>query len=381
MASHVLSANAGVSEQLLHECVAMSRYALASGMPVPPASLAAIETMRSARAGSIDIAALTRIHGQLCKLVAPATPRALLLMGDEHGARRFPMLGPVGIVRRMMIAAAISTVVFVLASLTKAVNVETLTVQTASGLNLFLMEAFWISAAGMGASFAMLMKVSGYVVQRNYDPKYESSYWIKFLLGLMAGFILVALVPIDEMKGSALPLARPTLAMLGGFSASAVYRILTRMVETVESLFSGDKRDEMANREAAVRTRLEGDASQTRLNLASRLVTLQHQVAAGASAEAVSSQLGDILSALVPDSVQANGTAPATAAAPAAAEPDASAAAPSGDDTGAPSDSQSNGASAPAASAAPDATDDAAPATVALPGVSVVSDAPAATVG
>jgi hypothetical protein len=317
MASRSSSADPGVREQLLHECESMSRYALASGLQVSAAALASLEAARTAPAGSADVAAVARIHDQLCRLVAPATPRALLLMGEEHGhGRRFPMLGPVGVVRRMMIAAALSTLIFIAVSLTKAVNDESVTVQTAVGMDLFLMEMFWISAAGMGASFAMLMKVSGYVVKRNYDPKYESSYWIKFMLGLMAGFILVALVPIDEMKGSALPLARPTLAMLGGFSASAVYRILTRLVDTVESLFKGDQRDEAANREAAVRTRLQDEASQTRLNLASRLVALQHQVAAGADGAAVSGQLRDILDALVPDAALDATSGSATAPAP-----------------------------------------------------------------
>jgi hypothetical protein len=38
-------------------------------------------------------------------------------------------------------------------------------------------------------------------------------------------------------------LAKPTLAMLGGFSSVVVYRILLRFVSIVESLIRGEKRD------------------------------------------------------------------------------------------------------------------------------------------
>ena len=40
-------------------------------------------------------------------------------------------------------------------------------------------------------------------------------------------------------------LGPPTIALLGGFSASAVYRILTRMVEALESIFSGGAREQV----------------------------------------------------------------------------------------------------------------------------------------
>lgn len=307
----------GVREQMLHEGLAMAKYALASGMRVPPQAAATLELARGAP-DTVDVAALARVHEQLGKLVAPATPRALLLMGDEHTRKRaLPMLGPVGLVRRMMVAAVVSMVVFISVSLTKAVNND-VSVQTASGLPLLAVEMFWLSAAAMGASFAMLMQVSGYVVKRNYDPKYEASYWIKFFLGVMAGFILVSLVPVDELKGSTVNIVKPTLAMLGGFSASAVYRILTRLVESVESIFRGDAREEITRRENDARARAGEETSQVRVGLAAQIVRLQQEVSSGAGADAISSRLQEIVSGLVPDPDA--GSPPASAPAP---EPDA----------------------------------------------------------
>ena len=123
MAKHPLPANLSVREQLVHESVAMAQYALASGMIVPPASIATLEQARAAPAEtSSDIAAIVKVHDQLSKLVAPATPRALLLLGPDHAANNRgglkAMLGSVGLVRRMMIAAIVSMVIYIGTGLT-----------------------------------------------------------------------------------------------------------------------------------------------------------------------------------------------------------------------------------------------------------------------
>jgi hypothetical protein len=295
-----------VREQLVHECIAMTQYALASGKHVPPAVATAVEQARTTPADpTSDVGAITKVHDQLCKLVAPATPRALLLMGADHGAKGMrSMLGPVGLVRRMMIAAVASMVVFIGVSLTPYVN-ETLTVQTSDGISLFATELFWLAAAAMGASFAMLMQVSGYVVNRNYDPRYEPSYWIKFFLGIMAGFILVTLVPVDGVRDKSLSLAQPTVAMLGGFSASAVFRILTRLVEAVESLFRGDAKEEISRRESEARSRATEETSQVRMGFAAQVVRLQQEVSTGADPAALTARLREILATLVPDTEDA----------------------------------------------------------------------------
>lgn len=304
-----------VREQLLHECVAMARYALASGMRVPSTLLAPLE--QAPAAAPADVAALAKVHDQLSRLVAPATPRALLLMGDEHGnPRPLPMLGPVGLVRRMMVAAVLSMIVFIGVSLTDAVNND-VTVQSASGLPLLAVEMFWLSAAAMGASFAMLMQVSSYVVRRNYDPKYEPTYWIKFFLGVMAGFILVSLVPINEVSGSTVNLVKPTLALLGGFSASAVHRILVRLVETVESLFRGDAKTEIGRREEVARAKGAEETQQVRVTLAAQVVRMQQEISSGADPRALTARLQEILGSLMPDSALDSSSTTPSAEAPA----------------------------------------------------------------
>ncbi|MEW5926445.1 MAG: hypothetical protein AB1941_03055 [Gemmatimonadota bacterium] len=303
----------GLRDQVLRECAEMVRYALSSGKRVPASLVGAVETALAAPAsGASDLAALAAAHERLAKLVAPATPQALVLFADEEGKERgmLRLPGPVRLVRRMSLAALVSVALFIASSLSPRVSHESGDVLDSWGWDLLANEVFWLASAGVGASFAMLFQVNEFIVDRSYDPKYESSYWIKFLIGVIAGFILVALIPLDGLEGGAAAagesagraqaLARPTLAMLGGFSASAVYRILNRLMSTVEGLFRADPREEAALREQAAGARAAEEAAAARLGVASRLVELRQQVAAGASPDEVSRLLAEMVSAMVP---------------------------------------------------------------------------------
>src|SRR5262245_23766312 len=57
-------------------------------------------------------------------------------------------------------------------------------------------------------------------------PHLQHLYWIRFALGLLAGVLLAELVPTDTSHSVYHGVAKPTLALLGGFSASVVYRLL-----------------------------------------------------------------------------------------------------------------------------------------------------------
>lgn len=331
----------GLRDQILRECIEMVRYALSSGTRVSTALVETVETARTAPApGGSDLAALAAAHERLAKVVAPATPRALVLFAEEDREQKalLRLPGPVRLVRRMALAALISVGLFITSSLSRFVTHDSGDVLDSFGMALLVNEVFWLASAGVGASFAMLFQVNEFIVDRSYDPKYESSYWIKFLIGVIAGFILVALIPLDGMEGgagdasSAQSLARPTLAMLGGFSASAVYRILTRLMNTVESLFRADPREEAALREQAASARTAEDAAATRLGVASRLVELRQQIAAGAAPEDVSRLIAEMVTAMVPaEPTAAPAPAPAsvtvgTTAQPAPGQPEPAAA-------------------------------------------------------
>ncbi len=335
----VSSADGGgvpLREQMIRECDAMARHALASGMAVPgalveqlaaltetrapvpeqtgEASAAAVGTVQSAG----DLAKLTAVHQRLTKIVAPSTPRTILLLAEESAKPHLlGFLGPVPLIRHMMLAAIVSLVSLVGLSLSPLVsaNPDYSSVMTSSGVPLLMNELFYISAAALGASFAALFKANRYIADCTFDPKYKASYWINFVLGIIAGWILADLLPelvsdpaaISGAQPSSGPaalstsvLSKPLLAILGGFSASVVYRILTRLVDAIESLFSGDPRDRAAAEAKAVSAKGEAQRAQSDLKLAANLAKLQQQLQSGSSPQQLSQQLQQIVATLVP---------------------------------------------------------------------------------
>lgn len=233
-----------LADHIVQACEAMVRYALASGRPVPEP---VVETVQEAIQASSDggqppdLDRLVRAHAELVQIVAPATPRTILLLSQERESR-LAMLGPVRLVRHMLIVVIVLLVAFVLLATSPDVNHGSGDIFTSSGVPLLLNELFLLTAGGLGAAFSSLFTASRYIKAGTYDPKHESTYWLRLILGLMAGLLLPALIPM----GDAGELSKPLLALVGGFSASVLYRILERLVQTVESLVRGETHDQQA---------------------------------------------------------------------------------------------------------------------------------------
>jgi hypothetical protein len=116
-----------------------------------------------------------------------------------------------------------------------------------------------------------------------------------------------------------------------------VYRILTRMVEALESVFSGGAKEQVLTAEKTAVTRAAEETAQARMAVAGQLVDIQQRLAAGITTDEAAARLRQVVSGLVstgPDDGQAPPAAvtdkvPAFAvvAAPedVAAQPDASA--------------------------------------------------------
>jgi hypothetical protein len=291
-------------ELLSQECDAMVRYLLSAGKRCPPALVRAVERARSG--GARDTGALAAAHGQLARLAAPAIPATLLMLDRRTG--RWRTLGSVELVRQLMVTTLLLVAAFVGLSLLRYVGDDAHGVARDSGLALLANELFWMASAGLGASFALLYQLNQYVTRRTYDAAHAPGYWVRLLLGIVAGFILVTVLPLPALDpgatvGSAAEAAhtftKPLLAMLGGFSASAVYGILTRLVEAVENLFAGGVRERAELREARAVQRTSGEAAEARIAVAGRLVDVQRRLAAGAPPEELSGALQGVVDALV----------------------------------------------------------------------------------
>jgi hypothetical protein len=313
-----------LKEQLIREACAMVRHLTTDGTRVPAQLVNAVEQFETAMAQGrrVDMVALASAHERLSRLVAPAKPGTLYLLDDSYHIAAQSSLGPVKLVRDLVKVAMVCVGLFIVLSVIamadahRAIDVfgvegpeAATTAKDNHGwmiVKIILERIFWLSAAGIGASFVMLFQLNDQIVNRTFDPDENASYWVKFFLGLVAGFILVALVPFGSTSGGegattgAQALGPPTIALLGGFSASAVYRILTRMVEALESIFSGGAREQMLAAEKAAVFRAAEETGQARMAVASQLVQIQQRVALGMPPHEVSAQLRDVVATLVP---------------------------------------------------------------------------------
>lgn len=288
---------------------AMIRFALARGKPVPPTLVAAVSQCRAILEEGVDAPARTEAvrrlaaaHDRLAQIVAPATPEGILLLDGQRAGGFASFLGPVRLVRSMMAAAIVCLLLFVGIGLSPEINMlsERSDLFDLSGRQALLAELFRLSAAGLGAAFAALFQANRYIVEGSFDPRYEPSYWIRFGLGLMAGLILTELVPLDPAPGTEpARIGKPLVALLGGFSAILVYRILQRLVTTVEALVRGDAGDILAARNAAADARLAEQRVRSRFETAARLIPLQQQLLDGSPSEEVRTKLLRILDDLL----------------------------------------------------------------------------------
>lgn len=326
-------------EQVFAQCLAMAKYAFSSGLHVdseiacfledfdktkhinpkgsgaadegsiPPENQTQTEGREEPAAPSQnDMARLTTVHWRLSQIIKPAKPSSIMLLEEASANRHFlHILGPVPLVRQMMVTALLSTFAFIIISLSSLVdaNPEAGNVLHSSGLRLLYNELFFLAAAGIGASFAALFRVNHYIVEGTYDPKYEPSYWTRFVLGLIAGLILAELVPIDN-GGSFEVLSRPILALLGGFSSTAVYRILNSLVSAVESLVRGGTEELVKSRLREAEARFAEQTLENKMAIASRLLRLQQSINSAEVPVEVKQHIDRIVQNLLPHEENSN---------------------------------------------------------------------------
>jgi len=247
---------------------------------------------------------LNQVHSQLSKIVAPAKPKTLALFEKEEKDTFVKFLGPVPLVRRMMLIAIFSLIALVGLSSSTYVNGDpsSFGLTTNSGTSLLVNQLFLMSAASIGTSFAALFQVNDYIKNATYDSMYESTYWVRFVLGLLAGTMLATLIPIESLgdaNSTTNGFGRPLLSLVGGFSASVVFRVLTRLTTAIESVFQGDVKEVLASQEITNNMKLEQQNIQNKLQLLNQLKTLQSSMNAGSDSKALIDELNQIQNSLL----------------------------------------------------------------------------------
>ncbi len=267
-------------KQAMREIQVMLRYALAEGLELDDKTREAVTAVEQAQPNmSENLNQIIVAHTGLAKIVAPATPRSLEVTEvkeDEWlGSLRHPPL-----IMYMIIIALIAAIGFMWTSTPQApakgsgVNdggktVSMTFVPTLLGGRLHeaslatfadpetpsldvpntisgQKELNWLFAAALGAVFYVLFTAHEFVKNRTFDPRYNSLYLIRFVLGVLAGLILanvVALAPLLNKNKTLSSLGPAVIALLGGFSTEAVYQFLQRLVDIMLAAVRGDGSD------------------------------------------------------------------------------------------------------------------------------------------
>jgi hypothetical protein len=286
-------------QRMARECEAMVQYAFSTGRVVPTPVMVCLDQAVSAAdelpvvaapdrldepptaeaaAGGAPALEMSRFvslavaHAGLARAIAPATPEAVLLMADER--ERHPLwspLGPVPLVRQMLGLALFSLVVLLAVSIDAAVNTENVasSLLELSGFPLLMVEGFLVSAASLGVCFANLQRIDTFISAGTYDPRFQSTYWTRWVMGVISGVILSQLVYNSLLAHSGTPpdagasaLAQPILALVGGYSVDFVHGVLRRAINTVGNFFgvstdpAADNQQRLAIAEAVAQERL-----------------------------------------------------------------------------------------------------------------------------
>jgi hypothetical protein len=284
----------------------MARHALRHGLSVAPDLIARLAALLAQHDGNDAVGQgldgrtreLAAIHSKLTQIVAPATPQGILLLEvHRHGTLRAALLGPVPLIRMLTLIALGFLVAVVASALSAEVSGENLGrgMLASSGSTLLLNMMFLMCCAGLGASFATLFHAHRYIENSTYDPKFDASYSARLILGLIAGLILVEMLPAQLFTGGdASGFGKPALAMLGGFSASAVHRLLQRLVDALETVVRGDPASKLQAALASQRAHAASERLQAQGDVAQRLFALQQTLDGSASLDTVRQQLADI---------------------------------------------------------------------------------------
>jgi len=241
-------------ERARNEFELMLRYTLSEGLEIDDNTRALCsQVQQGLQTPGVSVTApppvgfdtLMQAHLALSKIIAPATPMSLEATEPAPGwlgtLKRPPL------VYAMIIIALVSAVGFVGTNLGLARPSGSIALEIMGKLN-------WVFAASLGAVFYVLFTAHSYVKDRTFDPRYNSLYVIRFVLGVLSGLILAIVLEkwlvgtgagnADSGTGMDVRALGPAvIALLGGFSTEAVYQILQRLVEILLAAVRGDDSD------------------------------------------------------------------------------------------------------------------------------------------
>ena len=256
--------------RLFRECEAMAEHMASNGLDPSDTVVSKIGLLDVGitRRSLIPMSELVLLHHALAETIEPAKPGTVELLAWDAREARLNWLAPIAPMRRLMYFSAFFWALFLITALSGQLSAETVGARlfALSGYGFWtvaMVLAFYLSLAGIGATFAVLYDARGFIAKGTFDPRLGSDYPARIALGLMSGLLLAQLLSEpdaaaggDEETSPVSQLAtfgKPLLALLGGFAAQFVYRALKKLVDALDSVFRPERSAEMALAEREIR--------------------------------------------------------------------------------------------------------------------------------
>ncbi|AUI60070.1 hypothetical protein [Amycolatopsis sp. BJA-103] len=290
---------------VLDQCLAMIRYGTKSGLSLPADAVDIVDVARREADPQFDdtlytplpLSKLTEAHKQLVAAVAPANPNTIELLADEeaHGVRRY--FGATRYARSLAFLAMALFTTFVVLQIWR----------TSSGAPLWLDILVTALASVIGGIFYVMFALSRQLSRGSFERGLEGRYTNLIILGGLAGTALAFLIvePVATTANApastsvSVLLTRPLLALLGGFSARAVYRILERLVSTVEALIKGSGDELVAAQELAAKARATAEIFDHKTETVTDLLRVTRGIAAGSTTDQIRSELEVLVAKII----------------------------------------------------------------------------------
>jgi len=148
--------------------------------------------------------------------------------------------------------------------------------------NIIYLQLLLMFSAFLGACFYTLNTAKRYVLSRTFDDYYIANYYSRIVIGVIAGIILANIIkvnyfptPGNDAGSKILFQMTPSLfALLGGFSAEAVVKILNRLVAMLMTLVEGETKDLIDSRVQELKNKMEANNIKQNMMNVSELYSL-----------------------------------------------------------------------------------------------------------
>ena len=133
-------------------------------------------------------------------------------------------------------------------------------------------------AAAVGSGFYTLSTAQRYIQNRTFNPQFNQIYVMRFIVGVVAGAIIAAMVALNQEGLGSVGLAPAIAAIVGGYSAEVVQQILTRLAEALLTVVKGSPADQKDLAYKQAQAEMEGERAQDKVETTRLLADLKAEI-------------------------------------------------------------------------------------------------------